>query len=217
MKKLVIFDLDGTLLDTLADLRAAVNHALAGCAYPARTLEEIRSFVGNGVGKLLERSLPEGQRSQEQLSLMREHFFRYYDAHDACLTAPYPGIVALLHRLQDMGVLLAVASNKYQQATERLVAHYFPEIHFARVCGQRDGFPIKPDPLVVADILASMHLSPADAIYVGDSDVDMLTANRAGVDAVGVSWGFRSEEELSGYHPLAIIDCAEDLEAIVSA
>ncbi len=212
MKKLVIFDLDGTLLNTIADLTVAVNHALEQCGYPVHTVDEIRSFVGNGIGKLLERALPVGKRSQEQLPLLREHFFLYYDAHNADLTAPYPGIVELLQRLQDRGVLLAVASNKYQQATEKLVAHYFPGLHFARVCGQRDGFPIKPDPMVVTDILSSLNICNADVLYVGDSDVDMQTAINANVDAVAVSWGFRPRTELESYHPLAVIDSAEELD-----
>ncbi len=212
MKKLVIFDLDGTLLNTIADLTVAVNYALEQSGYPTHTTDEVRSFVGNGIGKLLERALPVGKCLPEQFSLLREHFFLYYDAHNADLTVPYPGIVELLKHLQGKGVLLAVASNKYQTATEKLVAHYFPEIHFARICGQRDGFPIKPDPMVVTDILDSLNLSNADAIYVGDSDVDMQTAINANVDAVAVSWGFRSRTELESYHPLAIIDTAEELD-----
>ncbi len=212
MKKLVIFDLDGTLLDTIADLAAAVNYGLQQCGLPPRSPEQVRSFVGNGIGKLLERSLPEAARTQEQLSALRPLFLRYYNEHNADLSAPYPGVADLLLRLQSRGVLLAVASNKYQEATEKLVAHYFPGIHFVRVCGQREGVPVKPHPAVVQDILESVHLLPADALYVGDSDVDMQTALNAGVDAVGVSWGFRSPEVLAAFSPLAIVDHVEQLE-----
>ncbi len=213
MKKLVIFDLDGTLLNTIADLSAAVNYALEQCGCPTHTTEQVRSFVGNGIGKLLERSLPPNKRSRVLQSRLREKFLSYYNEHNADLSAPYPCVVEMLHRLQNRGILLAVASNKYQLATEKLVAHYFQGISFARVCGQRDGFPIKPDPMVVMDILESLHLGNVDALYVGDSDVDMQTAINAHVDAVAVSWGFRSEKELMAFHPLAVIDCAEELDA----
>ncbi len=233
MKKLLIFDLDGTLLNTLADLTVAVNYALEQCGYPTHTTDEIRSFVGNGIGKLLERALPVGaigsaapsvgvtssaapsveKPLQSPLASLREKFLAYYNEHNADLSTPYPGVAEMLQRLQDRGVLLAVASNKYQQATEKLVAHYFPEIHFSRVCGQRDGFPIKPDPMVVTDILDSLNLSNADALYVGDSGVDMQTAINGNLDAVAVSWGFRPREELDTYHPLAIIDTAEELDS----
>lgn len=213
MKKLVIFDLDGTLLNTIADLSAAVNHALMQSGYPVHTTEEVRSFVGNGIGKLLERALPEGERTPEKQARLREAFVAYYNEHNADLTVPYAGVAEMLGRLLERGLLLAVASNKYQQATEKLVTHYFPQVHFACVCGQREGVPTKPHPMVVEGILQTLQVAKTDTLYVGDSDVDMQTAVNAGVDAVAVSWGFRPKAELEAYHPLAVIDNAGELDA----
>lgn len=211
MKRLVIFDLDGTLLDTVADLAAAVNHALAGMDLPAHSVDTIRTFVGNGIGKLLERALPEGERTEKNLARMRAAFLPYYDVHNADLSRPYPGVAAVLEELQRRGLMLAVASNKYQAATERLVAHFFPTIRFVRVLGQREHVPVKPDPAIVRDILASAGVEAEEVLYVGDSGVDMQTARNAAVDAVGVAWGFRSREELEAFSPLAVLDGAEEL------
>ena len=211
MKKLVIFDLDGTLLDTIADLAVATNHALTQLGYPTHEVETIRTFVGNGINKLLERSLPEDKRTEADVMQMRTHFIPYYDAHNADFSSPYPGVVALLETLQAKGLMIAVASNKYQEATEKLVKHYFPTINFVEVLGQREGIPVKPDPIIVHDILKKANVSPEDTLYVGDSGVDMLTAINAGVDAVGVSWGFRPLAELENFCPKGIVDKVEEL------
>lgn len=211
MKKLVIFDLDGTLLDTIADLAAAANHALQKAGFPVYDTETIRTFVGNGISKLLERALPEGVRTAENVEHLRTDFVPYYDAHNAEQSKPYPGVAALLLRLQERGMMLAVASNKYQAATEKLVAHYFPAIRFVKVMGQREGVPVKPDPTIVFDIMEAAGVGKEDVLYVGDSGVDMQTAHNAGVDAVAVSWGFRPRTELEAFRPLAIIDRAEEL------
>ena len=211
MKKLVIFDLDGTLLDTIADLAVSTNHALTHLEYPTHEEGTIRTFVGNGINKLLERSLPEGERTEANLMRMREYFIPYYDTHNADFSSPYPGMVILLEKLQTKGILLAVASNKYQEATEKLVRHYFPTIRFVEILGQREGIPVKPDPSIVNDILKKANVSPEETLYVGDSGVDMQTALNAGVDAVGVSWGFRPRTELEGFCPKGIVDKAEEL------
>lgn len=211
MKKLVIFDLDGTLLDTIADLAAAANHALQKAGFPVYDTETIRTFVGNGISKLLERALPEGARTAENVERLRTDFVPYYDAHNAEQSKPYPGVAALLLRLQERGMMLAVASNKYQTATEKLVTHYFPGIRFVKVMGQREGVPVKPDPIIVFDIMEAAGVGKEDVLYVGDSGVDMQTAHNAGVDAVAVSWGFRPRTELEAFRPLAIIDRAEEL------
>ena len=211
MKKLVIFDLDGTLLDTIADLATATNHALHQLGYPTHDTDTIRTFVGNGINKLLERALPTEEKSEANVMRMRTHFIPYYDAHNADLSQPYPGIVALLEELQAEGVMIAVASNKYQEATCKLVAHYFPTIRFVEVLGQREGIPVKPDPCIVADILRQAQVSPKETLYVGDSGVDMQTARNAGVEAIGVTWGFSPRTELEDYHPRGIIDHAHEL------
>ena len=215
MKKLVIFDLDGTLLDTIADLAESANHALKQLGYPTRDVETIRTFVGNGVNKLLFRALPDEEKTEENMMRMRTHFVPYYDAHNADLSAPYPGIVALLEELQAKGLRMAVASNKYQEATVKLVKHYFPMIDFVEVLGQREGINVKPDPTIVFDILQKAGVSKEETLYVGDSGVDMQTAINAGVDAVGVTWGFRSRTELESFHPMGLIDQAEELLGFV--
>ena len=211
MKKLVIFDLDGTLLDTIADLAAAANYALQQLGYPTHPVDTIRTYVGNGINKLLERSLPEAERNEENVVRMRSHFVPYYDKHNADLSRPYPGIVALLEELQHRGVMIAVASNKYQAATAELVKHYFPTIDFIEVLGQREGIAVKPDPTIVFDILKKAEVQPEEVLYVGDSGVDMQTAINSGVDAVGVAWGFRPKAELESFCPKGIIDKAEEL------
>ena len=215
MKKLVIFDLDGTLLDTIADLAESANHALKQLGYPTRDVEKIRTFVGNGVNKLLFRALPDEEKTEENMMRMRTHFVPYYDAHNADLSAPYPGIVALLEELQAKGLRMAVASNKYQEATVKLVKHYFPMIDFVEVLGQREGINVKPDPTIVFDILKKAGVSKEETLYVGDSGVDMQTAINAGVDAIGVTWGFRPRTELEDFHPMGLIDQAEDLLGFV--
>ena len=211
MKKLVIFDLDGTLLDTIADLAESTNHALKQLGYPTHNVETIRTFVGNGINKLLERALPLQEQTEENVRLMRSHFVPYYDAHNADLSSPYPGIVHLLEDLQEKGIMIAVASNKYQEATVKLVKHYFPTINFIEILGQREGINVKPDPSIVFDILQKANVNKEEVLYVGDSGVDMQTAINAGVDAVGVTWGFRPRTELEGFQPMGLIDKAEEL------
>ena len=211
MKKLVIFDLDGTLLDTIADLAESTNHALKQLGYPTHNVETIRTFVGNGINKLLERALPLQKQTEENVRLMRSHFVPYYDAHNADLSSPYPGIVHLLEDLQEKGTMIAVASNKYQEATVKLVKHYFPTINFIEILGQREGINVKPDPSIVFDILQKANVNKEEVLYVGDSGVDMQTAINAGVDAVGVTWGFRPRTELEGFQPMGLIDKAEEL------
>jgi phosphoglycolate phosphatase len=211
MKKLVIFDLDGTLLDTIADLAESANYALKQLGYPTHDVETIRTFVGNGINKLLERALPSHEQTEENVIRMRSHFVPYYDVHNADLSNPYPGIVSLLEDLQAKGIQIAVASNKYQEATVKLVKQYFPDIDFIEILGQREGINVKPDPTIVFDILQKADVSKEDILYVGDSGVDMQTAINAGVDAVGVTWGFRPRAELESFQPMGLIDKAEEL------
>lgn len=210
-KQLVIFDLDGTLLDTVADLANATNQALVRCGYPPHPTEAYYRFVGNGINKLFARALPEEARTEENVQHIRALFIPYYNEHNADDSRPYPGIVELLTHLQNQGIQLAVASNKYQQATAKLVGHFFPDIRFAAVYGQREGIPIKPDPAIVNDILSVTGISRARALYVGDSGVDMQTARNASVESAGVIWGFRDEEELRVNGADHIIHSAKDI------
>ena len=211
MKSLLIFDLDGTLLDTVADLAASTNHALRLCGFPTHESEAFRLFVGNGINKLFERALPEGKKTQENILLIRKHFLEYYGVHNADLTSPYPGITGLLLSLQKAGIKLAVASNKYQKGTEDLIQHFFPGIHFTAVFGQREEIPAKPDPTIVYDILAIAKVDKHAALYIGDSGVDMLTAQNSGLEAVGVTWGFRPRAEMEEFSPAYIVDNPQEI------
>lgn len=215
MKRLVIFDLDGTLLNTIADLAQSTNHALQALGYPTHQTEEYNLMVGNGINKLLERALPQEEQNEENIQRMRSYFIPHYDAHNADLSAPYPGVVKLLETLQEQGLQLAVASNKYQAATEKLVKHYFPQINFVAVLGQREGVEVKPSPVIVENILSQSGADKKEVLYVGDSGVDMQTAINAQVEACGVTWGFRSRKELASFSPAHIVGKAEEILALI--
>ena len=206
MKKLAIFDLDGTLLNTLADLAAATNYALSQQGYPTHETDAYRTFVGNGINKLFERALPEGKKSQVNVLKTRALFVPYYDKHNADLSLPYTGINKVLEALQEKGMLLAVASNKYDAATKKLIAQFFPTIHFTAVFGQREEIASKPDPAVIHEIMHIANIGNEETVYIGDSCVDMQTGQNAQVTTVGVSWGFRPRTELEGFHPDFIAD-----------
>lgn len=206
MKRLVIFDLDGTLLNTISDLGEAANHALESMGYPVHSLSAYPFYVGNGVTRLLERVCPEDARTPRNIELLRRHFVEYYDAHNTIHTLPYPGIPEMLLSLRKMDIAVAVASNKYQAAVEALVHHYFPDIEWAAIEGQKEDVPIKPDPSIVFEILGKAPTAKADVLYVGDSGVDMETARRACVESVGVTWGFRSIKELREHYADHIIN-----------
>lgn len=212
MIKLAIFDLDGTLLDTLGDIAGACNHALTACGCPVHEVGEYKRFVGSGIMNLFRRALPEEQRTEEMVIRMRNAFVQYYDIHKDDTTSPYPGIRNLLKNLSAKGIALAVASNKYQEATEELVARYFGDYNFTCVLGQRDGHPIKPDAGIIFEAMAACEsVRPDEVIYCGDSDVDMQTGANAGVKTVGVTWGFRSREELAAYSPCLLADNPEEI------
>lgn len=215
MKKLVIFDLDGTLLNTIADLAHSTNYALNKLGYPTHEIEKYNFMVGNGIDKLFERALPEGEKSKENVLRVRKEFVPYYDIHNADDSRPYPGIPELLSYLQDAGIQITVASNKYQAATQKLIDHYFPEIHFTAVFGQREGIKVKPDPTVVFDILEVAKVTKEEVLYVGDSGVDMQTAANARVTACGVTWGFRPRAELEEFSPQYIVDTAEEIKRLI--
>lgn len=215
MKKLVIFDLDGTLLNTIADLAHSTNHALNKLGYPTHEIEKYNFMVGNGINKLFERALPEGEKTEENILRVRKEFIPYYDLHNADDSRPYHGIPELLAYLQSVGIRIAVASNKYQAATQKLIGHYFPEIPFTAVFGQRDGINVKPDPTIVFDILKIAGIAKEDVLYVGDSGVDMQTAANAGVTACGVTWGFRQRTELEEFNPAYIVDTVEEIKNLL--
>ncbi len=212
MTKLAIFDLDGTLLNTLDDLAAACNLALRACGCPERPLGDYNTLVGRGIRNLLLNALPEERRDDETMAAMSSVFFPYYDIHKCDLTRPYGGIPEMLERLAGAGVLLAVASNKYQAGAEGVVAHYFGSIDFVEILGQAEGRPIKPSPEIVGEIMARVPwITKEEVVYVGDSNVDMLTGRNAEVRTVGVTWGFRSREELAACGPWKLADSPAEL------
>lgn len=216
MKQLAIFDLDGTLLNTIKDLGEAVNFALDKNGFHTHSIASYPFFVGNGVRRLIERSLPEDARKQSTVvETMLRDFKQYYNEHNTDLTQPYDGMPELLHQLQEQGVKLAVASNKYQQATEKIIGHFFADIDWVAVVGQQEGVPVKPDPSIIFMILSQAKVAKQDTLYVGDSGIDMEAARRACVDSVGVTWGFRPVKELKENHANVIINKPIDILPII--
>ena len=231
----LIFDLDGTLLNTIDDLGYACNHALQLAGYPVHPIEAYPAMVGNGISNLIRRALPEAVRTEETILRVREFFVPYYDEHNCDFTRPYAGIPELLATLKAQGHLLAVASNKYQAATEKIVNHFFPGI-FDVIFGEREGVNRKPDPQIVYDILNTLNPPYGEAdrstvgrkelstlndsqpstlnsqlIYLGDSLVDRDTARNAGLPFVACSWGFVPRERLVAEGIEHIIDQPVDL------
>lgn len=209
--KLVIFDLDGTLLETVGDLAASCNAVLRRHALPEHDYAAYRRFVGNGVRKLCERALPEELRTEAFIDQVRDEFVAYYTAHIDCHSYAYEGVPELLAELVARGVKLAVVSNKFQQGTDLLVRKFFPEIPFVAVFGNRPEVPLKPDPAADKEVLRLAGVAPGEALHLGDTASDIRAAKRAGIGAVGVSWGFRSREELQEAGADRVIDRAEEL------
>ena len=219
---LIIFDLDGTLINTIDDLGQACNYALSSCGFPTHRIEDYPRLVGNGINRLIERALPEQHRDEATVLRLREYFVPYYDQHNCDLTRPYDGIPQLLTALKAAGHTLAVASNKYQAATEKIVAHFFPSI-FDVVLGERVDVPRKPDPQIVYDILSTLH-STLDTqqdeqlgtyLYVGDSLVDAATAQAANLPFVACTWGFCTHEQLLTAHPDYIVHHPSEILGII--
>lgn len=209
MKKLIIFDLDGTLLDTIADLGTACNHALESMGYHRHPLAAYPYMVGNGVRKLMERAQPDAgpQEIDELLMLFRN----YYDEHCTDFTKPYEGIPQLLEQLTEKGISIAVATNKYESAARRIIGHFFPNIPFVAILGQVDGRPVKPDPSIDFAVLLAHPTPKSETMHVGDSAVDIETARRACVDSVGVTWGFRPITELRKAYADHIVSSPADI------
>lgn len=207
----IIFDLDGTLLDTLDDIADSANAVLRGLDCPAHEVAAYRRFIGDGVATLMQRALPEARRAPELVTAAAERFGIEYDQRWHAKSKPYPGVPELLANLAARGLKLGVLSNKPQRFTEACVNKWFGRVPFNLVFGQREGVPRKPDPTGVNQMLGIWELKKSDVWYVGDSSVDMQTAASAGVVAVGVSWGFRDREELIACGAKRVIDRAEEL------
>ena len=213
MRRLCIFDLDGTLLDTVADLAQATNYALSMLGYPVHPIENYKIYCGRGIYNLFRAALPEDGRTEENVLRMKGFFLEHYSAHMTDLTRPYPGIVEMMEDLCSKGAYIALASNKYQEGAEKLMRHFFPEVPFVRILGQREGQPMKPDPRIIEECLERCPgLGREDVVYVGDSDVDMQTGAAASVRTIGVLWGFRSRKELERYSPYRIVSTPKELE-----
>ena len=242
MKRLVIFDLDGTLVDSLEDLGAAVNYALELRGLSQHTKEEYRRMVGHGVRNLvrqaLERSLADRSACRADAKAVNGRsgecivddqmvaecladFKGYYSSHIDVHTRPYPGIPELLGELHRRGVLLAVATNKFQSGAEHIVREFFPGIPFVAILGNRDGYPLKPSPEIVEEVLQQGRLSREEAVLVGDSPTDMRTAHNGGIDSIAVSWGYRTRDDLlavlaeSDSLSFPIVDSVSDLASLL--
>lgn len=211
MGRLAIFDLDGTLLDTIGDLAEACNHMLALRGLGSHTRDEYRQMVGNGILRLVERALPEHLRTAEYVAEARHDFLAYYIDHIDCYSRPYDGICEVLRSLQNDGWTLAVASNKFDAGTKRLVESFFSDIHFKAVYGNREGFPLKPDAALVELIIEECGASREMTYMIGDSGVDVEAAKNGGVRSVGCTWGFRAREELEERGADIIVDRPLDI------
>lgn len=208
MYKGVLFDLDGTLTDTLADIADTMNRALRLYGLPEWPLEAYRYLVGDGAKVLSERCVRE---RQELAPAVRETYQAYYQEHNLVKTKPYEGIPEMLAALAGMGLPLAVLSNKPDADTKRVVAHFFPEIPWAVVRGQVEGVPVKPDPAGALAVAAEMQLQPGDFLYLGDTAVDMKTALAAGMHPVGARWGFRTAQELRDSGAAFVAETPQDV------
>lgn len=209
MKKLIIFDLDGTLLDTIADLGTACNHALESKGYRRHPLVAYPYMVGNGVRKLMERAQPDV--SPEEIDELLVIFRQYYDRHCTDFTKPYEGIPQLLDQLTQAGIAVAVATNKYESAARRIINHFFPDIPFVAILGQVEGRPVKPDPSIDFAVLLAHPTPKKETMHVGDSAVDIETARRACIESVGVTWGFRPVTELRKAYADNIVSSPSDI------
>ncbi len=206
--KLVIFDLDGTLLDTIDDLGAAVNHAMQLRGFPLHNRDEYMRMVGHGARNLMRQALPEGHKDDDMVEAAYNDFKAYYTDHIDVHTQPFPGIQDLMTTLHQEGVMLAVASNKFQEGTEHLIKEFFPNITFVAVLGNRPNCPLKPSSEIVGKVLRKAGVKKEEAVMVGDSDTDMETAANGGIEGIAVGWGYRNMNEVIG---LNVANSADEL------
>lgn len=193
--KAVLFDLDGTLINTLTDLANATNYMLEQFGFPTHEVEKYKYMVGNGMPKLMERALPNGHKDEQSIKEALNIFLPYYNAHSLDNTAPYNEIMQLLCELKNRNIKTAVVTNKAHLSAVSLVEKLFLNM-FSGVAGQKDGMPTKPNPTVVFNVMNELGVQPNECIFVGDSGVDMQTAKNSGAFALGVLWGFREKDEL---------------------
>jgi len=219
--KLIIFDLDGTLLDTVEDLGNAVNHALDQKGFKHHSVKEYRKMIGNGVRNLLVQAIPPLFRLERYIQTCLEVFMDYYVEHICDKTIPYKGIPQLLEDLQKEGVKLAIASNKFQSGTEKLIKTFFPFIRFVKIYGNCDGIPLKPDPKLVENIIGAAYPDEADRpssheiLMVGDGDTDVKMAINAGIDCIAVTWGYRTKDELKSSGAIKFASSVKELRKML--
>ena len=211
--KLAIFDMDGTILDTLEDLTDSLNYALSLSKYPTRTLDEVRSFVGNGLRKLIERATPSGT-SKEALEKVFADFTSYYPNHCFDKTKPYSGIIEVIQTLRNQGIKTAVVSNKANYAVQILCKQYFDGL-FDFAVGEQEGVQKKPAPDSVNLVIDKLNAKYSDCVYIGDSDVDIQTAANAKIDCISVTWGFRDVDFLTEQGANIIVSSPEELLSIL--
>jgi len=214
--KAVVFDLDGTLLDTIEDLTDSMNAALAAMGFPGRSIEEAKRMVGDGLDVFVRRALPDEARDDPRAAArLKEHMRSEYGIRRAVKTKPYEGIPALLEALGRREIPTAVLSNKPHQETVILIKKYFPGAEFRAVLGAREGVPPKPEPSAALEIARDFGLRPGEIIYLGDTNTDMQTAGAAGMFAVGALWGFRSAEELKSHGARVLLEKPLDLLSLL--
>ena len=216
MIKAVIFDLDGTLVNTLYDLGNSTNYILRKNSFPVHAMEEYNYFVGNGIPKLIERALPEGSRSPENIEKYTREFLGYYSKHFADESDAYPGIRDLISFLKKAGIKTAVVTNKSQDMTDLVLKKVFGDGVFDSVVGKREENPAKPDPKPAFLAMSDLGVNPDECIFAGDSAVDILTARNCGAYPVGVLWGFRTEEELKSAGARLVIKEPDELRDFIS-
>lgn len=211
--KLVIFDLDGTVLDTLQDLANAVNHAMEKHSFPTHSVEQVRIMVGNGVANLIKRAVPAGTSEEETAQTLAD-FKAYYRDHVNVCTKPYDGILDMLAALKNAGIKVGINSNKYDAALQSLCHIHFEGLYDV-AAGECETTPKKPDPTAAQRMMDMFGMAKEDTIYIGDSNVDLETAKNAGTDSAWVSWGFRRAEDMAGLDIPRAFHTAEDLLAFL--
>ena len=211
--KTIIFDLDGTLLDTLTDLYNSVNHAMRCCCFPERTIDEVRRFVGNGVHTLIRRAAPK-DITEEQYNAAYDAFEEHYAKHNRDYTAPYDGVTDLMRELKRRGHKVAIVSNKIDFAVQALKDEFFSDCVDCAV-GDSGDVAIKPEPDMVYKAMKALGAELSECVYIGDTDVDLATAANSNMPCISVSWGFRSRAELEGYAAPVIADMPSDILGLV--
>lgn len=214
MFKHVIFDLDGTLLNTIDDLADAGNWVCRNHGWPTHPVEEYKYFVGNGMTMLVTRFMPEHQRTPERVQAVLDEYMPYYNAHKADKTAPYPGLPQMVARLKQAGVSMAVLTNKAHEFSGPIVEGYYPGV-FDHVQGALPGVPTKPDPTLLHKLMEKMGATQEDTLFVGDSNVDIRTAKNGGLPSCGVLWGFRTRAELEKEGAAFLAETADELERLI--